>query len=293
VTRLESGDTSRAIGGMVPPMDLSGKTVVITGATSGLGQAAAIDFAKGGARVFIVGRDAERAKQTQAQAGGNSEVLIGDVSTRAGVKTVAQSILAKTQKIDVLLNNAGGQFKTLTKTADGVETTFALNTLGAFLLERELHAAIVAAKGRVVNVVTGFLNSFPVNPDDLVDPKKFASMGAYARSKHASVMMSVEQAKRFESQGVKVEAVHPGIIMGTRFGGGQPKIAQLIGGPIMRGIGLACTLEEAVRRFRVACFGDLPTGSYVVKGEVAPLPTQVNDEGVRKNVYALLEKLAA
>jgi NAD(P)-dependent dehydrogenase (short-subunit alcohol dehydrogenase family) len=274
-------------------MGIEGKTVVITGATSGLGQGAAIDFAKAGAKVLIVGRDAARAKETQAQAGPNSDVIIGDVSTRAGIKAVAQAILAKAPKIDVLLNNAGGQFKTLTKTADGIETTFALNTFGAYLLERELHAAISAAKGRVVNVVTGFLNSFPVDPDDLADPKKFASLGAYAKSKHASVMMSVEQAKRYEPEGIKVEAVHPGIIMGTRFGGGQPKIAQAIGGPIMRAIGMACTLDEAVRRFRVACFDELPSGSYLVKGQVAELPKQVNDAAVRAKVYGLLEKLAA
>jgi NAD(P)-dependent dehydrogenase (short-subunit alcohol dehydrogenase family) len=273
-------------------MGIEGKTVVITGATSGLGQAAAIDFAKGGAKVFIVGRDEARAKETQAQAP-NSEVIIGDVSTRAGVKAVAQALLAKAPKIDVLLNNAGGQFKTLTKTTDGIETTFALNTFGAYLLERELHGAIAATKGRVVNVVTGFLNSFPIDPDDLVEPKKFASLGAYAKSKHASVMMSVEQAKRYEPEGIKVEAVHPGIIMGTRFGGGQPKIAQAIGGPIMRAIGMACTLEEAVRRFRVACFDDLPSGSYMVKGQVAELPKQVNDVAVRGKLVGLLEKLAS
>jgi NAD(P)-dependent dehydrogenase (short-subunit alcohol dehydrogenase family) len=274
-------------------MDLQGKTVVVTGATSGLGQAAAIDFAKSGAKVLLVGRDTERAKETQAQAGPNSEVILGDVSTRAGVKAVAQAILGKTTKIDVLLNNAGGQFKTMTKTADGIETTFAVNTFGAFLLERELHGALAAAKGRVVNVVTGFLNSFPVDPDDLADPKAFKSLAAYARAKHASVMMTVEQAKRFERDVIRVTSVHPGIIMGTRFGGGQPKIAQAIGGPIMRAIGMAATLEEAVRRFRVACFEDVPSGSYLVKGAVAPLPKQVNEQPVREKVFGLLEKLAA
>src|SRR3954468_23949962 len=133
-------------------MELKGKTVVITGATSGLGQAAAIDFATRGAKVFIVGRDAARANETLSQAnaaGGDAEVVIGDVSTRAGVKAVAQATLAKAPKIDVLLNNAGGQFPSMSQTADGIETTFALNTLGAFLLERELHGAIAAARGRV------------------------------------------------------------------------------------------------------------------------------------------------
>src|SRR5262249_34263608 len=179
---------------------------------------------------------------------------------------VAQAILTKTPRIDVLLNNAGGQFKEMSKTADGIETTFALNTVGAFLLERALHAALSAARGRVVNVVTGFLDSFPVTVADLSSPAKYSGMSQYGRVKHASVMMSVEQAKRFEPEGIKVVAVHPGVIMGTRFGGGQPKIAQMIGGPIMRAIGFACTLEEAVRRFSVACFDDVSTGAYMAKG---------------------------
>src|SRR4051812_15064867 len=112
-------------------MNPTGKTVVITGATSGLGQAAAIHFAKLGAHVFVVGRDAARAEETRAAAGPNAEVVLGDVSTRAGVQAVATAILAKSSTVDVLLNNAGGQFSTLTTTADNVEATFALNTLGA------------------------------------------------------------------------------------------------------------------------------------------------------------------
>jgi NAD(P)-dependent dehydrogenase (short-subunit alcohol dehydrogenase family) len=107
-------------------------------------------------------------------------------------------------------------------------------------------------------------------------------------------MMTVEQAKRFETDGIKVNALHPGVIMGTRFGGGQPKAMQMIAGPLMRAIGFACTLEEAVRRFRLACFDDaIPTGAYVVKGKSAPLPKQANDASVRTRVMALLDHSAA
>jgi NAD(P)-dependent dehydrogenase (short-subunit alcohol dehydrogenase family) len=277
-------------------MDPKGKIVVVTGATSGLGQAVAIDFAKAGARVLIVGRDAERANQTLAQAkegGGEAEVILGDVSTRAGARAVAAQILQRTQKIDVLLNNAGGNFKTHSKTPDGIESTFALNTLGAWILEKELHSALAAAKGRVVNVATGFLDSFPLKVDELVEAPNFSTLKTYGAAKQASVMMTVEQAKKYASDGVTAVSIHPGIIMGTRFGGGTPKIAQLIGGPIMRAIGMACTLDEAVRRFRVACFGDVPTGSYLQKGAPTALPKQSNDEAIRGQVVALLDKLAA
>ena len=78
-----------------------------------------------------------------------------------------------------------------------------------------------------------------------------------------------------------MQALHPGVIVGTRFGGGQPKWMQAIAGPIMRGVGFACTLEEAVRRFKVAAFDPIPNGSYVVKGVPSPLPTQSEATGWR------------
>ena len=122
-------------------MDPKGKVVVVTGATSGLGRAFAIDAARAGAKVFIIGRDAARANETLALArtdGGDADVVVGDVSTREGVKAVAASVLAKTSRVDVLVNNAGGSFKTESKTSDAIDSTFAVNTLGPFLLEREL-----------------------------------------------------------------------------------------------------------------------------------------------------------
>lgn len=277
-------------------MDIKGKVVVITGGTSGLGQAAAVDFAKEGAKVFIVGRDQARANETRQKAkaaGADLEYVLGDVSTKDGARAVARELLGRTQKIDVLLNNAGGSFKQLTRTKDGIETTFALNTLGAWILEKELHGALVTAKGRVVNVATGFLDSFPLAVDELVEPKSFGSNKTYGAAKQASVMMTVEQAARFAPAGVKAVSVHPGIIMGTRFGGGQPPLMQAIAGPILRGIGLATTLQEAVRRFKAACFGDVPSGSYVVKGAPAPLPKQSADPAIRAQVVALLDKLSA
>jgi NAD(P)-dependent dehydrogenase (short-subunit alcohol dehydrogenase family) len=276
-------------------MDIKGKIVVITGATSGLGQAAAIAFAKAGAKVLIVGRDQKRAAETLASAksaGADMDLILGDVSTRAGVKAVAQAILAKTPRLDVLVNNAGGTFKTLTKTSDGIEASFALNTVCPFLLEHELHRALAASHGRVVNLVTGFLNMFKVDLDGLTEPKSYGAMGQYGRAKHASVMMTIEQAKRLSADGITVVALHPGVIMGTRFNGGQPKFAQAIGGPIMHAIGFSSTVEEAVDRFRVACFGDVPSGSYLVRGKPAPLPKQSTDEALRAKVVALIERLA-
>ena len=272
-------------------MQINGKTIVVTGATSGLGQAAAIDFAHQGAHVIIVGRDAHRAEETRVlatQTGGKADVVLGDVSTVGGARALAAAILAKTSRVDVLLNNAGGTFKSRMLTRDGIEMSFALNTLGAFVLETELHGALAAAGGRAVNVATGFLDRFPLDVNDIAAPHAYKGMAQYGRAKLASVMMTVEQAHRLE--GVKFVSVHPGIIMGTRFGGGQPRAMQLLMGPVLRVMGLACTLDEAVRRFAVACFGDVSNGSYLVKGKEAPLPKQANQAPVRDGIWQLLER---
>jgi NAD(P)-dependent dehydrogenase (short-subunit alcohol dehydrogenase family) len=275
---------------------IKGKVVVVTGATSGLGQAAAIDFGKNGARVLVVGRDQARADETVQKikaVGGDGEAILGDVSTKAGAKSVAAAILKKAAKIDVLVNNAGGTFKERKLTTDGVETAFALNTLGAFLLERELHQALVG--GRVVNLATGFLDmkQFTIDADDLAAPKDYNGFAQYGRVKKASVMMTVEQSRRFAADNITAVSLHPGIIMGTRFGGGQPKMQQLLAGPIMRLMGLACTLEDAVDKFRSAAFDEVPNGAYLVKRKPAKLPKQVDDQAMRGRVWSLLENLAS
>lgn len=274
----------------------AGRRVLVSGAGSGIGKGIAFLMARLGARLIICGRKPEALEETATwlRKLGSPEVLVVPASIRDpdAVASLMDTVWERFGGLDVLINNAGGQFKTMTKTSDGIETTFALNTLGAWTLERELHGAIAAAKGRVVNVATGFLDSFPVDVDDLVAPKKYKSIAQYGRTKQASVMMTVEQAKRYESEGVKAVSIHPGIIMGTRFNGGQPKAMQMIAGPIMRAIGIACTLDEAQRRFRVAAFGDVPNGSYLVNGAPAPLPKQVNDGAVRTRVVQLLEKLS-
>ena len=272
------------------------KTVVVTGATSGLGQAAAVDFAKDGARVIIVGRDAARAAATIKKAeaaGGHVISIIGDLSSRAGVQAIAEAIRAQTDRLDVLVNNAGGMFKTQQSSDDGVEMTFALNTLGAFLLEHALHPLLAAAKGRVVNVATGMLDHFPVKVDELVSPKRYSGFNQYGRAKLASVMMTVEQAKRFETDGVSAVSLHPGIVLGTRFGGGQSKAFQRTVGSLLRLIGMARPLEASVKDYQTACFGEIQNGAYVIKGAKAKLPKQAEDDAVRAKIMSLLDRLSA
>src|SRR5262245_42481154 len=106
------------------------KTAVVTGATSGLGRAAAAALAKRGFRVILVGRDAARGAEAVEgirAAGGRAELVLGDLMTVAGAQAIATEILAYTPRLDLLVNNAGGSFSRAERTTDGLERTFALN----------------------------------------------------------------------------------------------------------------------------------------------------------------------
>lgn len=275
-------------------MSIAGKVVVVTGATSGLGQAAAIEFARRGAEVVVVGRDAARADETAQRirdGGGQAHVVLGDVSTRAGVDAIAAGVRSAVPRVDVLLNNAGGQFLRHGTTSEGVERTLALNTLGAYRLERALHDLVARGRGRVVNVATGFLDRFPIpSIEELRAPTRYAGMTQYGRAKLATVMLTVEQA-RAAADGVAYASVHPGIVNGTRFTAEMPKAMQAVGAFVSNLVGIASPIEVAGERFRVACFDDVPSGAYVLRGAVARLPKQADDAAVRAQVMRLLVDL--
>src|SRR4051812_38917150 len=123
--------------------DLVGKIILVTGATEGIGKAAAFDFVRRGASLTIVGRNKEksegvRAELQKAGEGAEVELLLGDLSKLADIRAVAATFKAKHDRLDVLVNNAGAVFNKHLLSADGFEMTFALNHLGYFLLAREL-----------------------------------------------------------------------------------------------------------------------------------------------------------
>src|SRR5262245_18809587 len=152
--------------------DLSGRTIVITGATSGIGEATAIALARQGARVFVAGRDHARGAAVVKElnrVGGAGEFLSADLLSLRDVARLAAEVLARTASLDVLVNNAGGTFRTKTLSVDNIEATFALNTVAAFALTGHLHGALAQARGRVVNIATGFLGRTRLDVNDLVD----------------------------------------------------------------------------------------------------------------------------
>jgi retinol dehydrogenase-14 len=206
---------------------MAGKTVLITGATGGIGKATAIGLAALGARVGITGRDLKRVEAAAVEvrgATGNPQVdaFGADLSSQAEVRRLAAEVLDAYPRLDVLVNNVGGFWATRHVTADGLEHTFAVNHLTAFLLTSLLLDRLKAsAPARVVTVSSGAQSMGKIDFEDLQGERTYSGQTAYNQSKLASVMFTYELARRLEGTGVTATVLHPGVVS-TGFGAEDP-----------------------------------------------------------------------
>ncbi len=273
----------------------SNKTAVVTGATSGLGRAAAVALAEQGFRVLLVGRDEARGVEVRdaiVAAGGQAELVLGDLMTVAGAEQVAAELLRRAPTLDLLVNNAGGSFRHDARTADGLERTFALNVLAPYVLTESLMPALVAAKGRVVNVVTGVPTSATTTLEQLVGSKAGPGMQSYIRSKLALLTLTIEQQRRYGARGVSFASLHPGIIPGTRFGAEMPAVMQKMGPVIAKLLRIATPLDEAAARFVRVGTAAVEQGGFYYEGKLRQAPTQARDPVFAASLCETLETLA-
>jgi NAD(P)-dependent dehydrogenase (short-subunit alcohol dehydrogenase family) len=199
------------------------KVVVVTGATSGIGEVAADRLAQKGARIVFVARDRERGeaarKHFRAIAGQSDHTVhYADLTKLADQKRVAKEIADSEPQIDVLINNAGAMFGSRRVTEDGLEKTFALNHLSYFTVTNILLDRLKATPGaRIVSTASGAHVGNKLNFDDLQSEKSYSPFAVYGRSKLMNNLFTRELTKRLAGTGVTANCLHPGFV-GTRFG---------------------------------------------------------------------------
>jgi NAD(P)-dependent dehydrogenase (short-subunit alcohol dehydrogenase family) len=190
------------------------KTILITGATGGIGNATALDLATLGARVVVTGRDRDRGEAAVAalrERGGNRNVdlLLADLSTQAGVRALAAQFTQHHQRLDVLINNAGLAGPERRLTADGIEADLAVNALAPFLLTRLLLPRLRASpSARIVNVAGG--EPGQIHLDNLQAERSFRGLETYSHSKTIQMALSYELAQRLRDSSVTVNVCYPG-----------------------------------------------------------------------------------
>jgi NAD(P)-dependent dehydrogenase (short-subunit alcohol dehydrogenase family) len=203
--------------------DLATKTILITGATDGLGKGIALDLARRRATVLVHGRDPARADATASDvlaAGATAvRVYLADLSSLDEVRALAKSVLEGEPRIDVLVNNAGIGVTVPTRdratSKDGHELRFAVNYLSHYLLTSELLPLLArSAPARIVNVSS--LGQAPIDFDDVMLTRSYTGAQAYCQSKLAQILETVDRAPELAKKGVTVNALHPATYMPTK-----------------------------------------------------------------------------
>ena len=272
--------------------EMQGKTVLISGATNGIGKVAAAELAKKGAQIVIIGRNPAKTAETVGEiqaASGNQNVhaLVADLSSMAEVRRVAAEFKQKFPRLDVLLNNAGGVFTSRQETVDGYEMTFALNHLSYFLLTNLLLDMLKAnAPSRIVNVSSDAHRIGALDVDNL----QSGGFNAYSQSKLMNILFTYELARRLAGTGVTVNVLHPGFV-NTGFGRNNSGLMKMA-----MNVATLFAIKPADGAKTSVYLASSPevanvTGKYFVKSKPQNSSAASYDEAAQKRLWAISEQM--
>ena len=276
---------------------MQGKTVVATGATSGIGAIAAVELARMGARIVFIARDAKRAAATLAELeavapGRGHRAHIAELSLVAEARRVGGEIAASEARVDVLINNAGAIFSDRRVTAEGLEITFALNHIAYFTLTKALRDRLIgAAPARVVSTASAAHYGAKLDFEDLQCARGYSAWKAYNRSKLANILFTRELAKRLAGTNVTANCLHPGIVA-SRFGDEAG--------------GWTARLFPFIKRFAISPAGGADTiiylasspdaakasGEYFAKRKIKTPSRAARDDTAAAKLWAMSEAIA-
>ncbi|MCU0696850.1 MAG: SDR family oxidoreductase [Myxococcaceae bacterium] len=273
---------------------MTGKRVVVTGATAGIGLETARAIAKEGAELLIVGRNPEKTKQVVAEltaTTGNQAIsfLLADLSSMASVKQLAAEVLAKFDRLDVLVNNAGAVNPKREVTVDGYELTFATNHLAYFALTLLLLPALKKApSARIVSVASEAHRSAAMDFSDLMS-EPYAAFKAYSRSKLANILFTRELARRLQGSTVTANCLHPGVVRSNFLA--KPGLWGVIGK--VAGLFMISNVEGAATSIHLATSKEVEgvSGKYFDKSKPREPNAAAQDDEAARRLWAESEKL--
>jgi NAD(P)-dependent dehydrogenase (short-subunit alcohol dehydrogenase family) len=270
---------------------LSERIAVVTGASAGIGLYTALGLARAGMRVILVGRDPERTERARRfvadrVADAQLETALADFASLDAVRRLADEILSRHDRLDVLVNNAGATVRRFTVSADGYELVLAVNHLAPFLLTNLLLDRLKAsAPARIVTVASQAHHGGHIGPADVTNPDNWSAIAAYNRSKLANILFTRALARRLDPATVTASCLHPGVI-NTAIGdhaGVLGGLAWRLARPFMPGpakgaetsIFLATTPDPAPFH-----------GAYLIDKKIAEPSARARDEALGEALWA-------
>jgi NAD(P)-dependent dehydrogenase (short-subunit alcohol dehydrogenase family) len=273
---------------------MQGKTVIITGATSGIGEVAAIRLAKQGARIVFTARDKARADDTmarlkQANPSAAHAVHLADLSTLAEMKRIGAE-LAREPQIDVLVNNAGALFNKRQETGDGLEMTFAVNHMAYFVITKLVMGRLKPG-ARIVTTASNAHRGAKLDFNDLQSRRGYIGFPVYSRSKLANILFNRELARRVPA-GVTANALHPGFVA-TRFGDNSGGIMRTVL-KVAKPIGAISPEEGAQTIIYLSSSPEVAkvTGEYFYECKITTPTKEAENDADARRLWEISEQIA-